>query len=110
MAQPMKNFAPKTKQRLALISKIILLAYVSVYPILSFNGRYSSQPVISGKMRLANGFAIRDIYVWEPKYVELYPYGFNALGAIYWELIWVDRKFWHIDKPAYSTPSTGSVP
>jgi hypothetical protein len=98
----MKKEMSKARKMVDKICGIILVIYFIVYFILSFNGHYSPQPVVSGKMRLASGFGIRDIHVWEPKYTILLPYGFNALGAIYGELIWLDRKVWHRDKPVYT--------
>jgi hypothetical protein len=92
----------RTRQIIRKVCSIILTIYFVAYFVLSFNGHYSPRPVVSGKTRLASGFGISDIYVWEPKYIISLPSSFNMLGAIYWELIWLDRKVWHRDKPVYA--------
>jgi hypothetical protein len=77
--------------------------YVGFYVVLSLCGTYSSVPVASGKMRLVDGgLAIRDVYVWEPKWVLLRPYDINFLGAFFWGPLRLDRAFWHKNMPVYS--------
>ena len=99
----MRKGEKKWKRVLNKICGIILLLYVISYPILSMIGKYSDGPVASGEMRFQIGLAIRDVYVWEPKYMKVLPYDFNLLGAAYWEFVWLDRRFWHKNKPVYST-------
>lgn len=78
-----------------------IVVYASTYFMLTLNGRYSLHPVPSGNTRIGSGFAIRDVCVWEPKWVKLLPADYNYLGGFYYGLVWLDRKFWHKDIPLY---------
>lgn len=77
------------------------LVYVLIYLLLTLAGKYSEGPVASGNTRIFNGaWAVRDHYVWEPRYMFHRPYDKNFLGFIYWPLITLDRKLWHRSIPA----------
>ncbi len=74
----------------------LVAAYFAFYIFTSFAGRYTEGPVASGETRIFNGaWAVRDQYVWEPKFFIHRPYDKNFLGFIYWPLIVIDRKYWH---------------
>lgn len=97
----MKNDKKNLRKRFNVIGYIILFLYVIVYPVLSVNGRYSTNPVASGRIMLESGIAVRDVYVWEPKYIKLLPYDYNILGCFYFGFIWVDRSLWHKNEKVY---------
>ncbi len=74
----------------------LIVAYSAFYLLVSFAGKYTEGPAASGETRIFDGaWAVRDQYVWEPKFFIHRPYEKNFLGFIYWPLIVIDRKYWH---------------
>src|SRR2546421_5968679 len=75
---------------------IPVAVYFAFYFLVSLAGTYTETPVASGETRIFDGaWAVRDQYVWEPKFFVHRPYEKNFLGFIYWPLIALDRKYWH---------------
>jgi len=88
----------------------VLLLYFAAYFPLSIAGWYAG-PYASGKTRIFSGtWAVRDHYVWRPRFVVWERFEFNFLGAIYCPLVLVDRYLWHRDKPAQLHPRLQTDP
>ena len=86
----------QTRQKEITKLGISVAAYFAFYFLVSLAGKYTEGPVASGESRIFNGaWAVRDQYVWEPKFFVHRPYEKNLFGFIYWPLIALDRKYWH---------------
>jgi hypothetical protein len=98
-----------TKKSLNRISWVIILSYIVTYMVLSLNGQYSEELVVTGRLQNEYQMGMPDAHVWEPKFMKLRHYQHNLLGGCYLHLIWTDRKFWHTNVmlyPIYYPPGT----
>ena len=91
------------KKQKAALCIVLIVIYFGSYVIISMCGEY--QMTMSGEHRYSFGLAVMDIYKWTPYGVVCEVYrdvsgkrsvrGLNILGALYFPLVWVDRKYVH---------------
>lgn len=91
------------KEKTAIVIGLIsfVMIYVGVYTLLSCNGSYSDNLVISGAHRYNGGMGIPDAQVWNPKSIICLPYQKNALAHLFLPLISLDRNIVHKNIDAF---------
>jgi len=72
--------------------------YLFTYAVLSTAGGYAG-PVATVKVPLSpSGWRTFQIYIWEPKFLELKKDRWNLGGICFAPVIQLDRAVWHLDE------------